>query len=165
MEGYEQKIYSCYCLFDVCLLAKGKNDILLSSIADRITCFMEKKYAKMVEKGMCSCKHCRPLKFGDKGIWILREINHEYQADIRYITCREYYNKKLREIFIGEFHEQKMNSLCAKKNLFAKSLGKFPCYYNFFLTGLIDSVSFCRGCKIFLCSLCDFQLEKVVCIT
>ena len=114
---------------------------------------------------MCSCKHCRPLKFSDKGIWILREINHEYQTDIRYITCREYYNKKLREIFIGEFHEQKMNSLCGKKKLFSKSFGKFPCCYNFFLTGLIDSVSFSRGCKIFLCSLCDFQLEKVVCIT
>ena len=91
---------------------------------------------------MCSCKHCRPLKFRDKGIWILREINHEYQTDIRYIVCREYYNKKLKDIFIGEFHKQKMNSLFDKKEYFSKSIGKFPCCYNFFLTGLIDSSLF-----------------------
>ena len=142
VERYEQKMYSCHCLFDVCCVSEGKNETLLSSIAERITLFIEKKYDKMVKSGMCSCKHCRPLKFRDKAIWILREINHEYQTDISYIVCREYYNKKLKDIFIGEFHEQKMTSLCDKKEYFSKSIGKFPCCYNFFLTRLIDSSPF-----------------------
>ena len=54
-----------------------------------------------------------------------------------------------------------MNSLCEKKEYFAKSIGKFPCCFNYYLTGLLDSAFFCRNCKIFLCSLVDFQLKKI----
>ena len=54
-----------------------------------------------------------------------------------------------------------MNSIYDKKDYFAKCIGKYPCCYNFYLTGLLDSAYFCEGCKISLCSLVDFQLKKV----
>ena len=158
MNEYEQKMYSWYCLFDVCCLSKSKNETL-SQLTERITFSMEKKYDQMIKSGLCSCTHCKPLKFRSKGIWILREINHEYQTHIKYVTCREFYSKRLKNMFIGEYHELKTNSLCDKKDYFAKSIGKFPCCYNFYLTGLFDSAFFCRGCKIFLCSLVNFQLN------
>ena len=115
----------------------------------------------MVKSGLRSCIHCKPLKFRSKGIWILREINLEFETDIIYVTCREFYSKKLKNMFIGEYHELKMNSMCNKKHSFSKCLGKYPCCYNFYLTGLLDPIYFCEGCKIFLCSLVDFQLKKV----
>ena len=115
----------------------------------------------MIKSGLCSCIHCKPLKFRSKGIWILREINHEFQTDVKYVTCREFYSKKLKNMFIGEYHELKMNSICDKKDYFAKCIDKYPCCYNFYLTGLLDSAYFCEGYKVFLCSLVDFQLKKV----
>ena len=96
----------------------------------------------MIKSDLCECKCCKPTKFRAKGIWILREVNHEYQTNIIYVVCREYYSEKLKNIFIGEYHEQKMNTDCSKKNFFTKSLGRFPCCYNFYLTGLLDSAFF-----------------------
>ena len=58
----------------------------------------------MINSGLCSCIHCKPLKFRSKGIWILREINLEFETDIMYVTCREFYSKKLKNMFIGEYH-------------------------------------------------------------
>ena len=49
----------------------------------------------MIKTGLCACKYCKPMKFCTKGIWILREINHEYQTDTIYAVCREYYSEKL----------------------------------------------------------------------
>ena len=101
MDEYEQKIYSCYCLFDDCCLSKAKNETI-KQLAERIQFSMKKKYQQMIKSGLCSCIHCKPLKFLSKGIWILREISHEFQTDIKYVTCREFYSKKLKNMFIGE---------------------------------------------------------------
>ena len=78
----------------------------------------------MIKTGLCACKYCKPMKFRAKGIWILREINHEYQTDTIYAVCREYYSEKLKSMFIGEYHEQKVNTNCTKKNYFNKCLGR-----------------------------------------
>ena len=160
MNEYEKKTYSCYCLFDVCCLAKAKNESI-SELSERLKIFIKLKYEEMIKNGHCRCCHCKPIKLRSKGIWILREINHEYETDIIYVVCREYYSEKLKNIIIGEYHELKMNSMCSKKHLFSKSIGKFPCCYNYYLTGLLDCAYFCEGCKIFLCSLSDFQLKKI----
>ena len=101
------------------------------------------------------------MKFRAKGTWILRELNHEYETDIIYVVCREYFSEKLKSIFIGEYHELKMNTICKKKHFFIKCLGSYPCCYNFYITGLLNCIFFCDACKIFLSSLSDFQLKKV----
>ena len=147
-------------MFDVCCLAKAKNESI-SDLSERHKVFIKIKYDEIIKKGYCKCCHCKPVKLRSKGIWILREINLKFQTDIIYVVCREYYSEKLKNIFIGEYHELKMNSMCSKKHLFSKSLSKFPCCYNFYLTGRLDCAYFCEGCKIFLCSLVHFQLKKI----
>ena len=159
MTEYEKKTYSCYCLFDDCCLGKVKNETI-KELSERLHISAKIKYQEMIETGLCACKYCKPMKFRAKGIWILREINHIYQTDTIYAVCREHYSEKLKSMFIGEYHEQKMNTNCTKKSYFTKCLGRFLCCYNFYLTGLLDSVFFCESCKIFLCSLNDFQLKK-----
>ena len=50
VESNEQKMDSCHCLFDVCCGSEGKNETLLSSIAERITLFMEKNMIKWLNQ-------------------------------------------------------------------------------------------------------------------
>ena len=83
------------------------------------------KYQEMIKTGLCACKYCKPMKFRAKGIWILREINHEYQTDTIYAVCREYYSEKLKSMFIMEYHEQKMNPTTPKKIILLNVLVDF----------------------------------------
>ena len=103
MSEYEKKTYSCYCLFDDCCLAKAKNETI-KELFKRLHASAKIKYQEMIKSGLCECKYCKPTKFRAKGIWILREVNHEYQTDIIYFVCRKYYSEKLKNIFIGEYH-------------------------------------------------------------
>ena len=119
MTEYEKKTYSCYCLFGDCCLAKVKNETI-KELSERLHISAKIKYQEMINTGLCACKYCKPMKFRTKGIWILREINHEYQTDTIYAVCREYYSEKLKSMFIGEYHEQKMNTNCTKNIYFTK---------------------------------------------
>ena len=160
MEAYEKKIYSCYCLFDVCCLSESKDEDL-PQLSKRIETFMRKKYERLLEEGLCSCCHCKPLKFRTKGIWILKETNHEFEYVCKYVVCREYISNRLKHVFIGEYEELKMNSHCERKKIFLESVGNYPCCYNYYRTGLLNSAFFCTNCKVFLSSLADFRLKKV----
>ena len=160
MDKYEKRFYSCYCLFDVCCLSEAKEEEF-STFGKRITLFMQRRSDKILKSGQCSCKYYHPLRFADDNVWTVREIYHIQQKIITYAVCREFYNERIKDIFIDEVPEQKMNLLCYKKDFYSKSVGKFPCCYNFFLSGLLDCSLFCRSCKVFLCSLDDFRLKKV----
>ena len=159
MDKYEKKIYSCYCLFDVCCLSQAKEEDY-STLGKRIKSFMEKKSNKILKSG-CSCKYYHPVRFSADNVWVVREIYHAHQKIITYAVCREFYKERIKDIFIDGIPEQKMSLLCYKNNIYSKPVSKFPCCYNFYLSGLLDCLLFCRACKVFLCSLPDFKLKKV----
>ena len=48
-----RKIYSCYCLFDVCCLAKAKNESF-QEIGLRISNHMNNSYRFLLEKGFAN---------------------------------------------------------------------------------------------------------------
>ena len=136
-------MYSCYCLHDVCCLSvsKGEN---LTQLSKRIELYMRKKYNRLLEEGLCSCCHCKPLNYICK-----------------YAVCSYFTSNKLKNIFIGEYEELKMNSHCERKDNFLKSIGTYPCCFNYYRTRLLDAAFFCTNCKVFLSSLSDFQLKKI----
>ena len=111
--------------------------------------------------GQCTYADYHNLRFSSTNVWILREISHIQEAINIYAVCREFYTKRIKDIFIHEFVEQKMSYLCSKKELYSKSVWEYPCCYNFFLSGLLDCSLFCRSCKVVLCSMPNFNLKKV----
>ena len=68
--------------FVVCRNRKTKGFLNYQRLS-QVSIFMKKKYDQMVKFGLCTCSHCKPMKFRSKGIWILREINHEFQYDTK----------------------------------------------------------------------------------
>ena len=69
---------------------------------------------------------------------------------------------EINKILIDEFYQMGMREQCQARSSFDKYIGKFPCCYNYYLTGLISIVNICTQCKVFIVSLSDFQLKKVV---
>ena len=67
-------------------------------------------------------------------------------------------------MFVDDFHCLNMNGKCHSRDSFKfKDYADLcPCCYNFYRKGLISIINFCTDCKLFLCSLSDFQLKKVV---
>ena len=109
----------------------------------------------MKDSGCCLCLDCKPKKIDKRGVWILKEVNHEYFYTKIVVCCREYYEYSMKKIYIGQFHEHKMNVICMKKRCYYNFIGTKPCCYNFFITGLQSVKDFCSS------DLCDFQLKKV----
>ena len=65
-------------------------------------------------------------------------------------------------MFIDDYQKMAMNARCTARNCFQKYLDQYPRCYAFYLTGLITIINFCNECKIFIVSLSDFKLKKVV---
>ena len=141
-------MYSCYCLHDVCCLSVSKGEDL-TQLSKRIELNMRKKINRLLEEGLCSCCHCKPLKFRSKGVWLLKETNHVFDYICKYAVCRDLISNKLKNIFIGEYEELKMNSHCERKYNFLKSIGTYPCCFNYYRTGLLDAAFFVLTVKCF----------------
>ena len=52
MAEYEKKNYSCYCLYDVCCVAKAKKDSC-EELSERIDAYIKLRYKKMKTSGHC----------------------------------------------------------------------------------------------------------------
>ena len=155
----ENFMYSCNCFFYVCLLSHFKKENF-QQLCSRVEAFIDKKFSS-IEK-LCSCSNCRHnFNYKIQNIWILREVNCEYNYNSMYVVCKNYLSYILRDIFICQYEEKKMNTICLKRNIFSQHIGKFACCYNYFRSGLLNSDFFCVNCKVFLCSLHDFKLNKI----
>ena len=154
-------MYSCNCFFDVCLLSYSKKENF-KQLCNRVRAFCDKKFAN-IQKKSCTCSNCSSSSFSYKvqGIWMLRELNNEYGFISKYVICKNYLSYILRDIFICEYEEKKMNMICLERRTFTRCVGRFACCYNYFHSGLLNSDFFCVNCKIFLASLSDFKLIKI----
>ena len=158
-----RKLYRCHCLFNICCISKHYNESF-KEIGTRVSEYCSKIYQSMIKKGMCKCSHCKPRRYRMGGLWLLRQnvSFDEKQVENIYVVCRDYYESKINQMYIDEFHQMAMRGTCQAKMYFEKHKGKFPCCYNYYLTGLISIINICTQCKIFLVSLSDFQLKKIV---
>ena len=128
-------IYSCNCFFDVCLLSYFKKENF-KQLCNRVRDVSNKKFANVQEK-MCSCSNCTSsFSYKLQGIWMLREYDFGFIS--KYIVCKNYLSYILRDIFICEYEEKKMNMICLEKRTFTRCVGTFPCCYNYFQSGLFD---------------------------
>ena len=148
-------LYSRNCFFDVCLLSYSKNEDF-KQLSQRIRLFPE-NYSKQRKCASCLC--CTHSKL--KGIWLLREVNHEFEYICKYVVCKNYLSYILKDIFICEYEEKKMNNRCLERRTFTRCVDRFPCCYNYYRSGLLTSEYFCVNCKTFLASLSDFKLNKI----
>ena len=78
-----------YCLFDVCCLAKAKNESF-QEIGLRIANHMNNSYRILLEKGFCKCHTCMPLRFRSGGVWILNDKLTQTEHEVIYIVCRDF---------------------------------------------------------------------------
>ena len=158
-----RKLYSCHCLFGVCCISKFKDETF-QEIGVRVSSYCSNICQNMIKKGICKCSPCKPTKYRMGSLWLLRQnVNFdEDQLENMYVVCRDHYESKINKMFIDEYHQLAMKSSCQAKISFEKHKGKYSCCYNYYVTGLISIVNICTECKIFLVSLSDFQLKKIV---
>ena len=152
-------MYSCNCFFDVCFLSYSEKEDF-KQLCSRVKNFCDKKFAKQ-KKSSCSCSICSTYTYKLRGIWVLREVNHEFDHICKYVVCKNYLSYILKDIFIWEYEEKKMNIRCLERRTFTRCVGRFPCCYNYYRSGLLNSDDFCVNCKTFLASLSDFRLNKI----
>ena len=106
-------------------------------LCNRVRDVSNKKFANVQEK-MCSCSNCTgSFSYKLQGIWMLREYDFGFIS--KYIVCKNYLSYILRDIFICEYEEKKMNLICLEKRTFTRCVGTFPCCYNYFRSGLLSS--------------------------
>ena len=108
-----RKLYSCHCLFDVCCISKFYDESF-QEIGTRVSEYCKKIYENMIKKGMCRCSHCKPSRYKNGGLWLVRQnvAFDEEQIENIYVVCRYYYESKINKIFIDEFHQMGMKSSC-----------------------------------------------------
>ena len=61
------RIYSCYCLFDICAISKNNRESF-QEIGVRVSNYMRKLYDQLLKNGFCSCSHCKRQKFRVRGV-------------------------------------------------------------------------------------------------
>ena len=160
MDSFKEvNMFSCNCFFDFCLLSQSKKENF-KQLCTRVKEFCNKKFANF-QKSSCSCSSCITFSYKLRGIWVLKETNQEFNYVSKYVVCKNYLSFILRDIFICEYEEKKMNINCLERRTFTRCIGRFPCYYNYFRSGLLNSDYFCVNCKTFLASLTDFRLNKI----
>ena len=159
MATKEINIYSCNCFFNICLLSYSKNDDF-KQLSHRIRNYCDKKYEKQKRNASCPCSNCTPI-YKLKNNWVLKEVNYEFDFVNKYVVCKNYLSYILKDIFICEYKEKKMNCHCLERRTFTRCVGRFPCCFNYYRSGLLTSEYFCVNCKTFLASLSDFKLNKV----
>ena len=159
----DEKMFSCNCFFDLCVLSHYEKDNF-QKLHSRIDELVTNK--KFVISRNCLCSNCY-CSFVSKrrSIWTLREINPNANYNASYVLCTNYASFILSKIFICEYDETKMNLHCQRRNAAVQSIGTFPCCYNYFCSKQIDLDWFCVACKLFLCSLKDFKLNEIKIVT
>ena len=80
-------IFSCYCLFDVCCLAK-ENDKTFEEAGKRISVFCKNRYEEMIANGLCPCQLCKRIQFMRKSNWIICIRDNVRNDDSIYVSCR-----------------------------------------------------------------------------
>ena len=113
MMNASEKLYSCHCLFDTCCISKFYDESY-EKIGTRISEHCSKIYQNMVKKGMCKCSHCKPARYKNGGMWLLRQnvVFDEEQIENVYVVCRDYYESRINKIFIDDFHQLAMRGQC-----------------------------------------------------
>ena len=149
-----------YCLFDVCCLAKAKNESF-QEIGLRIANHMNNSYRILLEKGFCKCHTCMPLRFRSGGIWILNDKLTQTEHEVIYIVCRDFFEDRLNNFQTTQYMQLSVSNNCKSRDSFKpKYKNLYPCCFNFYKTCLISVINFCTSCKVFFASLPDFHLKK-----
>ena len=159
MATKEINIYSCNCFFDVCLLSYSKKEDF-KQLSNRIRNYCDEKYKKEKKHVSCPCSSCT-FPYKKRARWVLRETNYEFVYENMYVVCKNYLSYILSDIFICEYEEKNMNLSCLERRTFTRCIGRFPCCYNYYRSGLLTPEYFCINCKTFLASLSDFKLNKI----
>ena len=87
-------IFSCYCLFDVCCLAK-ENDKTFEEVGKLISNFCKNRYDEMIGNGLCPCQLCKPIQFMRKSNWIICMKDNVNNEDTTYVSCREHTTERI----------------------------------------------------------------------
>ena len=156
-----REIYSCYCQFDVCCLAKLENESF-QELGLRVNNQISDEYSQLLKKGMCKCSLCKPIKFRRRSNWLLRAELPKTDYEKLYIVCREHIEKCINETVLSITQKMRANQVCRNKNVLQNRYqGDFPSCFFFYQEDIITTCDFSISCKILFASLPEFRLKKV----
>ena len=114
----ERIIFSCYCFFDICCIGKANNESF-QELGNRIIKHTKNQYLSLLQKGLCHCQFCKPLRFRRKSNWIVRVTNNYEDGEIYeetiYVCCREHIEKKIDKLQLFVSQRIKTNEICLLK--------------------------------------------------
>ena len=157
----KKKLYSCYCLFDVCCLGKVKNESF-QELGARVIKHMSVSSKRLLGKGLCKCGLCKPVRFHAGSTWLLSTVLPETDYEIMYVVCREHLERQIDQLTLDICQQMRANEVCeAKEVLKHKYHGYYPSCFNFYQEDLIIIRDICKNCKIFFAALPEFNFKKL----
>ena len=154
-------IFSCYCLFDVCCLAK-ENDKSFEEVGKRISVFCKNRYEEMIANGLCPCQLCKPIQFMRKSNWIICIRANVRNDDSIYVSCRERATERIEAMQVLPSQKGRLYQGCLNKELHQNVLwGENVSWFCFYLESLIEIPDFCANCKAYFMQMRDLRLKKV----
>ena len=114
--NYNMIIFSCYCLFDICCLAK-ENDKTFEEVGKRISNFCKNRYEEMIANGLCPCQLCKPIQFMRKSNWIICMKDDARNEDATYVSCREHTTERINAMQVLPSQKGRLHKGCLNKEL------------------------------------------------
>ena len=156
----EIELYSCFCLFDACLLGFDAKDSF-SSLVRRISVFLNEEYNRKKKAGLCSCSQCRPPRY-NSGYWNLRLYSSS--KEFRYLCCNDHAYRMLNitpppsDDIAGALNRNCIN--CYVLFNFTGVPSKPSCYF-YWKYEAITLHDFCKNCKMYFLRSQHFKLQKL----
>ena len=122
---------------------------------------------KLMQKGLCHCSLCKPIKFRPRSNWVVRVTsNHEdgtIYGETIYVSYREHIEKRIDELQLFASQKIKTDEICLLKEegKFKKFQLQYPSCFLFYQEDLICSSDFCTPCKSYFLQLYEFRLNRV----
>ena len=140
-------IYTCFCLFDVCLLSYQNQDSYRRFI-QRIFSFLQGKYLNEKKQGQCGCSLCRPSRYS-QGYWKQHLHSYDNNHQEYYVCCHFHAYRCFKDISLRVRHVNFLNTIFLNHDLLSQFHGNdihLSCL-SYYFNDILTLDSFCPPCK------------------
>ena len=126
----KKKVFSCYCMFDICCLSKFKNETF-QELRQRVIEKLSKELKCLMEKGWCKCSLCKPQRYRNKATWVLHTQIPETDYEIMYVVCIEHIELHIDQVTLSICQKMRATQVCTlKKSFEEKYYHEYPsCFF------------------------------------
>ena len=131
----KKKVFSCYCMFDVCYLSKSKKETF-QKLSQELKCLME--------KGWCKCSLCKSRWYRNKATWVLHTQIPETDYEIMYVVPIEHIERHIDQMTLSICQKMRATQACTLKESFEENYyHEYPSCFFFYQEDLITPYDFC----------------------